>query len=677
MKRSEAKGVSRRDFSKWLGAGLLVSVVAPPSVAEALMQNRRRSSSPISSRVHLAEDGTITVMTGKVEMGQGARAQITQAAAEELGVEPGDIELVMGDTSLCPNDGGTWGSQTTPRTIPSVRFACAATAGLLADFRASKGDESLGYGDLAAAANSGLDQDVPSNVSVTAVNDWKVLGQSLRRPNGQAIVRGEHQYPSDIVRPGMLYGKILRPPSYDAELISIDLDAARQIDGAEVFRDGNFVGVGAPRTYLAKQAIAALAETAEWSTPDHPASSDNLYEHLQSTARNVSSTDEYEAAAQGAAATLEARYNFPYAAHTPLEPRAAVAEFDGDGSLTIWAGSQNPFGMQGAVANVVNLPAERVRVVVPDFGGGFGGKSSSEWAEEAARLAKAFGKPVAIRWTREEEFCFAYHRPAATMDCRAALDGEGNLQSYYFVSANPGGSGVRTPYNSTGHSTSTDVAADAPLRQGSYRALGSTANNFARESFIDELAHAAKHDPLEWRLRHLESDRLKRVLEAAAKGGQWISHLEADLAEGTGVGIACGTEKNSFVAACVWVTADVENKTFQIDRIFQAYDCGPVMNPDNCRAQVVGAILQGLGPAVTGEELLFASGMVSNPRLAEYKVPRFADVPPTIEVELINDPEVEAVGAGETPLVALAPAIGNALFMATGQRLRQLPFKLS
>ena len=667
--------LSRRAFSRLLGAGLLFGVAAPRAMAQHEHDARRGrgGDAPLSTRVHLGEDGTITVMTGKVEMGQGARGQITQAAAEELGVPADRIQLVMGDTSLCPDDGGTWGSQTTPRTIPSVRWACAAAATILADYRRDQADDTLGYGDLARdpAAAEKLRASVPEEAELKPVSEWTVLGQDFRKPGRERIVRGEHRYPSDVIRPGMLYGKVLRPPAYGARLRSVDLSAAQEMEGVTVVRDGDFVGVAATRTSTAKAALLALAATATWSDPKHDVTNETLYDHLRRTARGVPDRKPFDERASTAARSLSATYDVPYAAHVPMEPRAAVAEFDDDGGLTIWVGNQNPFGVRGDVAREAGLPEERVRIVVPDFGGGFGGKSSSEWSLEAMKLARAANAPVSVRWSRAEEFNGAYHRPGTTMDCFASLDGGGNLQDWSFVNVNAGGSGIASPYRAAGESIDEAVDADEPLRQGSYRALGSTANNFGRECFVDELAHAAERDPLEWRLAHLESERLKDVLQTAADRFGWGEERGA----GIGVGLACGTEKGSYVAACVEVEVNDESGNFSVRRVVQTYDCGAVMNPENCRLQVLGAILQALGPAVTGEAIRFSGGRVTNPRLSQYPVPRFADVPPEIDIHLIDRADVPSVGAGETPLIALAPAIANAVFNATGQRLRALPLK--
>lgn len=669
-------GVSRRGFIQSLGAGLLI-VAALPAAAEGLLEQGRgrrdRDQAPatIDTRLHIGEDGTITVMTGKVEMGQGARAQLTAAAAEELHLPADQVRLIMGDTSLCPDDGGTWGSQTTPRTVPSVRAACAAAFGLLAQLRVDRGDESLTYADLAKDGDA-LKGSVPQDVELSRVEDWKVLGSSLARPNGRDIVTGAHQFPSDIIRPGMLYAKVLRPPSYGAKLESIDLEAGRALGGVEVVREGDFVAVAAPSTHQAKKAIEALAVSARWMPANEHVASSDLFDHLRRTAQGIPSRDDTKTAS--AAHTLQATYTAHYIQHVPMEPRAGVAEMTDDGKMVVWTGSQYPHGVRRAVAQVTGLADEDIHVITPDFGGGFGGKGSGEAGVEAARIAKAIGKPVALRWTRAEEFTWAYFRPGTVMDMQGTLDDAGKLTSWYFVNINAGGSGVRSPYR-VEPKVDEAVRAAGPLREGSYRALGSTANNFARECFMDELATAAGKDPLQFRLAHLDDPRLRAVLELAAKEFGWSERNGGSREPGVGWGIACGADKASFVAACAEVKVDEAAGTIAVRRICEAFECGKVHNPNNCRLQVEGAIIQGLGPMFR-EAMEFDGGQIRNASLLKYEVPRFADLPGKLDVHLLDRPDLPSVGAGETPLIAAAPAAANAVFMACGQRLRSLPFAL-
>jgi len=358
-----------------------------------------------------------------------------------------------------------------------------------------------------------------------------------------------------------------------------------------------------------------------------------------------------------------------------METRAAVAEWQ-DGNLTVWTGTQNPFGVHGELARAFRLASDKVRVLVPDTGGGFGGKHTGETAIEAARLAQATGKPVLVKWTREEEFTWAYFRPAAVIDIEASLDGNGKLTSWYFVNINAGRSGVQTPYES-GQARSLDVGSEAPLRQGSYRALGSTGSNFARECFMDELADAAGVDPLDFRLAHLDTTgnaaRLRAVLEEAAKRFSWRERVKQKQSD-VGIGLACGTEKGSYVAACVEIAINRQRNTLTVRKICEVFECGTVYNPDNLRGQVEGAIIMGLGPALR-EEIRFSDGRMQNPRFSQYAVPRLSDVP-ELDIHLLNRTDLPAVGGGETPIIAVAPAIANAVFQVTGKRVRAMPIRL-
>ena len=684
-------GLSRRTFVQVLGAGLLITVTEGPAWGQ---RRRGGQTLPVAARIHLNEDGTISVMTGKVEEGQGARAQLSQAAAEELRVPVERIRLTMADTDLVPDDGITAGSRTTPYNVPPMRQAAATARELLTQLAAKQWQvdaatlevrdgtitnattkQTLTYADLAKSRDvvQAFAQNVRSDVTLTPVNEWDVLGHSAPRPNNRDLVTGAHRFPSDIVRPNMLYGKVLRPPSYGAALESIDLAEARAMKDVVAVHDGQFVGFAAPSSYRATEALEAAAKTASWKTSPHPSSRTihaYLKEHAQTDRARPNTRGSIEKGLAGAAKTLSETYTLAYIQHTPMEPRAAVAEWN-DGQLTVWAGCDGPYRARGDLARTFGIPAERVRAIIPDMGGGFGGKHSAEAAEEAARLAKAAGRPVSVRWTRAEEFTWAYFRPAAVIECKGGLDANGSLVAWDFANINAGGAAINTPYN-VPNTRIASVRSDSPLRQGPYRCLGATGSNFARESFMDELAAAAGADPLAFRLAHLENARIRTVLEAAAKHFDWPARRKRITPE-RGVGLACGTEKNSCVAACVEVAIDRKRGEIKVVEVCETFECGPVQNPDNLTSQVQGCIIMGLGGALS-EEIQFEDGRILNASFAGYDVPRFKDVP-KIDVHLIRKTDIPSAGGGETPIIAVAPAIGNAVFAATGVRLRSMPMR--
>ncbi len=688
--------LSRRTFVQSLGAGLVITVT------EAISWGQRRGGRgggggggqsggmPVVARLHLNGDGTIAVVSGKVEEGQGARTELSQAAAEELRVPFDRIRIVMADTDFVPDDGGTSGSRTTPGNVPPMRQAAATARELLTRYAAkqwqvdantlevrdgtitnAKTNQKLTYAGLAKSKEvaEAFKQPIESNLALTTVSNWKVMGTSARRTNWRDLVTGAHQFPSDITRPNMLYGRVLRPPSYKATLESIDLAEVKAMKDVVVVHEGEFVGVAVPSLFRATQALEAAAKTARWRTGSDPSvSHKTIHAYLKEHARTGGSSAEKGFA--GAAKTLTATYTLAYIQHTPMEPRAGVAEWQ-DGRLTVWAGVDNPPAAQRDLAQMFGLPNEKVRVIVPDMGGGFGGKHQAPAAREAARLAKAAGRPVRVHWTRAEEFTWAYFRPAAVIECKGGLDAKGALVGWDFVNINAGGAAIDAPYKIANKRTQS-VGSDSPLAQGAYRCLAATGNNFARESFIDELASAAGADPLEFRLAHLDNDRIRVVLETAAKHFNW-SERKKKITPELGVGLACGTEKNSVVAACVEVGIDRKKGEIKVHEVCEAFEPGPILNPANLTSQVQGCIVMGLGGALT-EEIQFENGKILNASFADYHVPRFRDVP-KIDVHLVNKTDIPSAGGGETPIIAVAPAIGNAIFAATGVRLRSMPMR--
>jgi CO/xanthine dehydrogenase Mo-binding subunit len=682
--------LSRRAFVQLVGAGLLITT----SGGLAIAQRREGAHAPLGERFEITADGVVTVFTGKVEIGQGARTQLAQAAAEELDVPLAQVQLVMADTDRVPDDGGTFGSQTTPRTVPTVRNAAAAARELLVELASRhwgvdpagatmhdgiiehSGGQRMTLAELVAAeteVNAAMAEPAAVSGEVTPHEQWKILGQSAATVGGRAIVTGTHRYPYDIKVPGMVYGKILRPPSFKARLTSIDIEAAAAMPDVTVVRDGDFIGCTAPTTQQAQRALERLAASAQWDAAPQVASAD-LFRHLKANATEGSgrsrSRDQSEgnvdAAFAEATEVIRATYEVPYIQHAPLEPRAAVAQWE-DNKVTVWTGSQVPFGVRGELAESFSIPQSRVRVIIPDTGGGFGGKHRGDAAVEAARLAKEVGRPVAVQWTREEEFTWAYFRPAGYFEVAASIDGDNTVTAWNFVNFNSGGAGIGCPYTFANKRIRFQPS-DSPLREGSYRALAATANNFVREAFIDQLARATGQDPLAFRLAYLEEGRLKGVLRAAAETFGWGASPSSDT---TGYGIACGTEKGSFVATCAEVELDPNAKRIHVHRTCTAFDCGPVTNPKNLRAQIEGCLVMGLGGALS-EAIEFRDGKITNANFRRYKVPRFKDVPPT-EIVIVETRDVPSAGAGETPIIAIAPAIANAIYEVTGEPPTALP----
>lgn len=684
--------MGRRDFFKALGSGVVVLLLH--NEASALQESgggrRPAPNTPdeIGAWLHIGEDGTITVYTGKAEVGQDIRTSLTQAVAEELRVPMTSIRLVMADTDLTPFDMGTFGSRTTPIMAVQLSKVAAAARELLIDLaaKAFAGERSaliVGEGKIANPANKQslsygqltkgqkLLQAVNGAVAVRESARWAVAGKSVPKVNARAFVTGKHQYTSDLKLPGMLYGKVLRAPAYNATLDTVDTSAAAALSGVTLVRDGDFVGVAAATTELAAQALALIK--AQWKTAAHP-SSEEIFDYLKKNTNAPQEGRRNEPIVAGniteglaaAEKQLERAYTINYIAHVPLEPRAALAEWK-DKKLTVWTGTQRPFGVRSELAEAFRIPEEQVRVIVPDTGSGYGGKHTGEAAIEAARLARAAGRPVKLVWTRKEEFAWAYFRPAGVIEIKSGVRSDGTITAWQFRNYNSGPSCIRTPYE-VAHQKIEFLPARAPLRQGSYRALAATANNFAREVHMDELARLVNIDALEFRNKNLKDARLLAVFNAAARAFGWGQRKPA---AGQGFGIAGGVEKGGYVATCAEVAVERESGTVKVLRLVTAFECGAIVNPDHLKSQVEGSLVMGLGGALF-ESIQFDQGKLLNGTMARYRVPRFSDVP-AIEVLLIDRKDLPSAGGGETPIIAVAPAIGNAIFDAAGVRLTTLP----
>jgi len=679
----------RRQFMKVFGGGIALIVPlsnllaqTPQRQGEAGRGFNRELPKEIGAWIHIDEDGSITVYTGKVEMGQNIRTSLTQAVAEELHVPVSSIRLVMGDTDVSPFDAGTFGSRTTPTMAPQLRKAAVAaretlialaaqqwqvepTAVRIVDARFVNHDstKSLTISDLAKGLK--LVKTIPPDVKTTPAKEWTVAGQSTPKVDAREFVTGRHKYTSDIRRDGMLFGKVVRPSAFNATLASSD--PVKETPGVQVLKDGDFIGVAAQDQEAAVRIAGEMSP--QWKAADQPGNAqllDYLRKHAtasEGAGRPVGSIADGLAAADK---KLDQTYTIAYIAHAPLEPRAAVAEWV-DNKLTVWTGTQRPFGVRQELVEAFHLSEEKVRVIVPDTGSGYGGKHTGECAIEAARLALATKKPVKVVWSREEEFTWAYFRPAGVIDVKSGVKNDGTITAWEFHNYNSGPSGIEGSYAIPNQNVQFHPS-KSPLRQGSYRGLAATANHFARETHIDELAVLVNMDPLELRMKNLKDERMRAVLDAAATRFGWGKQK---LSPGRGVGIACGFEKGGYVATCAEVSVGSPGGKVKLERVVASFECGAIVNPKHLENQVEGAVVMAIGGALF-ESIEFNNGTILNARFSRYRVPRFSDVP-SIEVVLLDRKDLSSAGAGETPIVGLAPAVGNAIFAATKTRLRSLP----
>jgi len=675
--------VGEREYFAVLGPGL-VAVVPPRRPGDGNADGWQPPTG--GAWVHVGADGRIRAFTGKAEVGQGTRTALSMIVAEELQVPLDHVELVMADTDLCPWDMGTFGSRSMPDALPSLGRAAAGARETLIQLAAdrtglSRGDleavdgtvrrrgtaEGTPYADLVRDRNrvETIARDQPLRPAAR----WARAGHPAREISAIDVVTGRRAFVSDLRRPGMLYGAWLHPPTRGSTIRHAEVEAARARPGVVVVQDGEFLGVAARSPTEARAALASLHPT--WNEVPLPHERE-IEAYLRSHPEQGDGWDrdeivegDAEAAFSRADRRVEGTYRTAYLAHVPLETHSAVAEWEGP-RLTVWVGTQTPFRLRDTIAEGLHLDPEAVRVIVPPTGGGFGGKHGSEIAIAAARLARAAGRPVRLAFSREEEFRHAYLRPMAIIDVRAGLDPEGRLSAWVFHNVNAGAAALAPPYRIP-HVRADNVLSESPLAQGSYRALAANANNFARECAIDELAQAAGVDPAGFREAHVADERLRAVLGRAVERSGWSARVRGP---GRGFGIAIGLEKACRVATVAEVTVD-EDRHLRVRRLVTAVDAGAIVHPENLRSQVEGATVMALGGALF-EAIRFDPKGIRNPRFAEYRVPRFSDLP-TIDVELVDRPDLPSSGAGETPMIAVAPAIANAIFDATGTRLRALP----
>ena len=684
--------MKRRRFLQ-LGTGIVVACRIDPLWAFQGRGPAPRFDYPADFNAYLriGADGRVTCYVGKIEMGQGSMTALSQLMAEELHVPIEAIDMVMGDTDLCPWDLGTFGSMGVPIFGPVLRRAAAEARQVLRELAAERlqlpidsliakdgavhdrehPDRLVTYASLAAGRP--IARHVSTPIALSDPSTFTIVGRSVsRRDIGK--VTGSAIYAGDIRLPGMLYAKILRPPAHDATPVTIDTSAARGVAGVIIVHDGDLVAALHEQPDEAARAAALIVAEFDFGAP--PLDNDNIFDHLVAAApaaQRVASSGTVEAGERLASAVFDQTYFNSYVAHAPMETHTALAQMV-DGRVTIWASTQAPFMVKTQVASALGVPPDRVRIITPFVGGGFGGKTMAPQAVEAARLAKATGRPVQVAWDRAEEFFYDTFRPAAVVKLRTAIDQAGHIVLWTGAVYGAGDGGA-APFYDIAHQQ-VDVYGGwqsptprmHPFGVGAWRAPAFNTNTFAQEQQIDLMARRAGLDPVAFRLRNLTDPRMRRVLQTAADRAGWPG---SKTQRGQGVGIACGIYSNTRVATTADVIVEAATGHVQVTRLVCAQDMGLVVNPDGARMQMEGALTMGLGYALS-EELHFSHGRIGDRNFDSYRIPRFAALP-TIDTVLIDAPDLPASAGGEPPIICMGAALANAIYDATGARLLHLP----
>jgi len=684
---------SRRRFIRLVGGGIIILFNA--DLSDLLGQETRTRGYPTDFNAYLRieGDGRVTVYSGKIEMGQGVVTSLAQMAADELGVPLASIDMVMGDTALCPFDNGTYGSMSTRFFGPALRAAAAEAKAVLvalaseklkvpkealrvedgAVFSAADPKVRVTFGELANGQK--IVKTLDGKAVLKSVAEFRVMGKPTKRLDARAKVTGRAQFAGDVRLPGMLYAKVLHPPAHGATLKFVDTTDAARIPGAVVVNEGGLVAVLAADPETAEKALAAVKS--DWDTPAPAFDDRTVFDHLLKSGGAGQESERKGDLAEGEKSSVslfEGKYLNGYGAHAAMETHTALARLE-NGTMTVWNSTQTPFPNQAAIAQAIGFAKENVRVITPFVGGGFGGKSGGgQQAIEAAKLAKATGKPVQVCWSRAEEFFFDAFRPAAVVKIRSGLDSAGRISLWDYQVYAAGSRGAEQFYDVPHNLMRTygRWGGDNPkmhlFATGPWRAPGANLNVFARESHLDVMAAKAKADPLEFRLRNTSDKRMRSVLEAAAARFGWKKGAGPS---GRGVGIACGIDAGTYVALVAEVKVDAATGRIRVVRIACAQDMGVVINPDGATMQMEGCIMMGLGYALT-EEVRFDGGRILTKNFDTYEIPKFSMMP-ALDTVLVKNDELSPQGGGEPALVPVGAAVANAVFDATGARLAEMP----
>ncbi len=679
----------RRDFLKILGGGIVVTFLATEPFDLLAQDQRHRLPSDFNAFLRVDENGKVSCFTGKIEMGQGIITSLAQMLADELDVSFDDVTMVMGDTDLCPWDMGTFGSMSTRFFGPPLRAAAAEARTVLLNLgseylnipakqlKISDGtiydpgnkDHKVTYAELTRGKK--IERHLTEKPELKNPSDFLIMGKPELRRDAYEKVTGEARFTGDIRIPGMKYAKILRPPSHGATLKSADTSAAEKIEGVQIIREGDFIAALHDFPDMAEIAVAKMK--AEYTFDEMPVDDKTIFDHLLKVAgegETVAQDGDLEEGKKQSDHLIEKEYLNSYVAHAPMEPHTAVAHIEGD-KITVWASTQTPFRAQEEISRLLNFPLEKVRIITPFVGGGFGGKSHNLQAEEAARLAKLSGKPVIVVWDRKEEFFNDTFRPAAVVKISSGVNKEGKIMLWDYAQYFAGSRGSDTIYDVPNQKTSSYMSGTGkvhPFGTGAWRAPGNNTNTFARESQIDIMAAAAGMDPLDFRLKNLKDEKMITLLKTVADKFGWTP---GKAPSGRGWGIACGTDAGSYVAHMAEVKVDEKTGHIKVVRVACAQDMGLAINPEGATIQMEGCITMGLGYALT-EEVKFTGGEIHNHNFDSYTLPHFSWLP-EIETVILHRPDAAPQGGGEPAIIAMGGLIANAVFDATGARLYQLP----
>ena len=693
LQSSEHHGMPRRDFFKILGGGIFI-FFTPWSAIDLLgvpSEQGRNLPKDYNAFLRIGEDGIVTCYTGKIEMGQGIITSLPQMMADELNVPLEKVKMVMGDTDLCPFDQGTWGSMSTRVFGPNMRAAAAEARGVLLDLASVQ----LGIPVTQLAVKDGMISDTknPKNsVSYAQLTKGKKIekfldvkppvedytkfnyvGKSYNHIDATLKVTGEAKYAGDLKLPGMVFARILRPPSHGAKLASVDYSAAEKIAGTKVVKDGDIIAVINENRDKADESIAKIK--AEYTFNEMAVNDKTIFDYMlksDSAVNVLKSSGDIEAGRQLCDKVFESEFHDPYLAHTAIETHTALAQLEGD-KLTVWASTQSPFGLRDGITRELGFSAEKVRVITPFVGGGFGGKGEFQQGIEAARLAKLTGKPVMLVWTRDEEFFYDTFHPAGVVRIKSGIDKSGLIKLWDYNLYYSGSRGSDTIYDvpnskTTHYDEKRNGPPVHPFGTGAWRAPNNNTNTFAREVQIDIMAAAAGIDPLEFRLKNLKDEKMIACLKAVADK---FGYIPGKAPSGRGFGIALGTDAGSWVAHMAEVKVDKSTGKVQVIRVACAQDMGLCVNPEGATIQMEGCIMMGLGYTLT-EEVMFEGGNIQNRGFDTYTIPRFSWLP-KIETVILERKDKPPQGGGEPAIIAIGAVVANAIFDATGARLFRMP----